>query len=191
MNESNNLIFFDEYSLIEAAKRQKSDATFFCFILFTRRNSDVIKVLNDKDRINELDELSNEYLNIFAIKPFSEQNTQNNNYNNGIIQFISIEKVVKQTNYKLLNLFNLNDVDDLPLLYFLDKNSSNGYGIKIKGKNENDVFNSIKSTIETCISLHRKEKFSLEDITKKFAINDTMFKIVDITKKLKEFLSFF
>lgn len=163
--------YLDELEMLQQAKNEKSDAELFCFILFTKRNSEVVKFLKDEEYREELDEISNEFLNIFAIAPFDnlENTFLNNNFSPQRIGFLTISPVEKHINYRLLNKFGLNDVDDLPLLYFVEKESEDGYGFKIKANTKEEVHKVIKEVIQTCISLQKKKKLNIRELDKNFA----------------------
>lgn len=124
------------------------------FIMYTRRHSYVVNALSDKNKWNELDEISGANWPIFSVRPHDNFSIPRSAYNDGdssIAYMMVMTTDEPNDNRGLLEVFSLNEKDDLPcfvIFIWRDNNELERLVWKLNNDSVDEVFKSIREVVE-------------------------------------------
>jgi|SRR5699024_11813621 len=159
-----------KHEIIELATKNNDIDKIFCLILYTVKDPYVVKCLEDKDIWRALNSRSGEIFNIYAIRPKS-------NYINNPSTYYNAEKTQMfftplanelSDNNELIKELALSEMEDLPIIYFLNNDFGEAYTIPIEGSNKDDVYNDINDIITKIYKLKERDKFTFEHLKSTF-----------------------
>ena len=135
-----------------------AESRIFGFIMYTRRHSYVINALSDENKWNELDEISGANWPIFSVQPHERSRRHSGNCNTlhapdeGPVFHMMLSTTYEPNdNRDLLELFSLNEMDDLPcfvIFIWKDDNTTERIVWKLKNDSADEVFKSIREVVE-------------------------------------------
>lgn len=117
----------------------------FGFIMYTEENPNIIKLLKDDDYWNALDSVSGEKFYVFAVKP-KKGSREFPTMSDGMIgMMVQIWKEPKD-NVKLLEIFEIESTEKLPLFFIFTKVGPYllKYSVKINEKNVDEALSQLK-----------------------------------------------
>lgn len=135
-----------------------AESRIFGFIMYTRRHSYVINALSDENKWNELDEISGANWPIFSVQPHECSRRHSGNCNTlhtpderPVFHMMLSTTYEPNDNRDLLELFSLNEMDDLPcfvIFIWKDDNTTERIVWKLKNDSADEVFKSIREVVE-------------------------------------------
>lgn len=135
-----------------------AESRIFGFIMYTRRHSYVINALSDKNKWNELDEISGANWPIFSVQPHERLRPHCGNCNASypsreqpVFHMMLSTTLEPNDNREMLELFSLNEIDDLPcfvIFIWKDDNTTERIVWKLKNDSADEVFRSIRKVVE-------------------------------------------
>ncbi len=146
------MIALKEQFGIEAIKGmcQNYTSRIFGFIMYTRRNSYIVKVLRDNDFWNELDEISGANWPIFSIKPLEECYYEMPSVpQEAMGQMVPI-RIEPNENREFLDFFSLKESSDLPcFIVFIWNEDGKIEQItwELSNASEQEAFDSIREIV--------------------------------------------
>ena len=146
----------DDVSVIREVA-QKSKSRICGFILYTRADAHIIKVIKDEDYWDALDAASGVNWPIFVVKPLNKTCCINANYRS---RFSEEDNKVKEPseNSKYLNFFRIDSTDSLPCFvafYIKDNDEVEQLTCKIKGRAKVDTYNSLREIVDEIAKAER------------------------------------
>lgn len=175
------------------------------FILYTRKNPYVVKVLRDDDFWNSLNDISGANWPIFAVKPHEQNHHVSRSYSvPGALGFMVQTGVTLELNTKFLIDFGLSDYEDLPcfVAFMWDDNDNlQSITVPIRGNDISTVYSSIETIVRLISETESKilpeykqnvEVFrNVSDQLKALEFKHDFKKSVCIGRKIIEFLKLF
>lgn len=183
---------------------EKNLSRIYGFILYTRKNPYVAKVLRDDDFWNALNSISDSNWPIFAARPLHEGRKVTKGGGPGHIGFLVSTWDEPDENLPVLKDFGLSSSEELPLFVAFmwdDNDELNEIAIPIRGTDVETTYNSIEAIVtaitnvekevltenKQTVNVFRNVKSELESMEFKYKI----IKRGRILKKFADFLSVF
>lgn len=145
------------------------------FIMYTKADAFVAKVLKDEDYWNALDAASGVNWPIFAVKPLStRRKIEDCESEEQKLCYISRLREEPDENHKYLQFFNLDSSEKLPCFiafYVNDENEVEQLICRIKGNSVNEVYKSIREIVD---SISKAEKLILPE----YKLSESVFREV-------------
>ncbi len=174
----------------------------FCFILYTRRNAGLMKVLNDYSYWHALDTISNRYLSIFSFDCYDELKKKKDDNIAGTERIDFDEGFEKANEMIITNYKDYNEFCRFPLLIFfqIDRNKfADGMIIQLKDQDAQHTYTELVEYISTAantISLVKIENFEnrkeiFDELKRRLNDRRNFKKIKLVFKGLKKLLPFF
>lgn len=146
----------DDVSVIREVA-QKSKSRICGFILYTRADAHITKVIKDEDYWDALDAASGENWPIFAVKPLNKTCCIYANYRSRLCEEDNKVKEPSE-NSKYLNFFRIDSTDSLPCFvafYIKDNDEVEQLTCKIKGRTKVDTYNSLREIVDEIAKAER------------------------------------
>lgn len=130
----------------------KNLSRIYGFILYTKQDPYVAKVLRDDDFWKSLDSISGSNWPIFAARPLEKGNTVIKGGNGNGIGFMVQSWEEPESNLSVLQDFGLKDSSELPqFVVFMwdDKDQLNSVSMPIRGNDIDTIYHSIEEIVKT------------------------------------------
>lgn len=166
-------------------------------ILYSKRNPYLVKALRDNDFWNSLDDISSNIWTIYAVKPKDIDESSSKNKSNKLSRMIEYGCASFSEKYPVLKDFGIDDSSDLPqfAVFLWDKEDNyHQVNIKINGKDESSIRESLEKIVETITSAIKKD--SDNELTVFKNVKTTLLKmkceivILDVAGKIIPILDF-
>lgn len=141
-------------SLVEEQKSKREVVQLFGVILYTDKNPNIKKVLRDDDYWLALHELTGENFAVFSVRP-EKGRYEFPKFPPGVIGMMFKIWKEPRDNQKLLDLFEIESTEKLPLLILFTEVDGRYLSIQfmIDDTNEADAYNSTKEHLEFACSV--------------------------------------
>jgi hypothetical protein len=171
----------------ELVEGEKNLSRIYGFILYTRENPYVVKVLQDDAFWNALNSISGSNWPIFAVRPLHEGQRVIKGSGHGCIGYLVPTWDEPEANLPVLKDFGLNSSEDLPLFVAFmwdDNDQLNEITIPIRGVDVDTTYNSIETIVKAItrvekdvlpeykqtVSVFRNVKSEIESLEFKYKI---------------------
>lgn len=182
-------------------KCQESHTRIYGFILYTRADPYVVKVLRDNDFWKALDEISGPHWPIFSVKPLEEGKIEFPKVGNDMISYMVPKWHEPNTNKKFLKFFGIESSLELPcFVTFIwdDDDKLRSVVSKIDGSSENAAYESlseivsiITNTEAEILSSYKLSVNVFREVSQNLEARKFRHSVRESIKKVKDVVDFF